>query len=209
MNCPKCASPLLFGATSCPCGYNDAGNATDTLPIEISYWEGLRAYWRIYWPTQVVGGLLLAMISRGAALGTTNLLSLAVQFIVGAVTLFLFLPRLFSRPYRGFSLVGVELATGSTTKRLRIQWRFHVWVFLWWRQILAGMIASVLSMPLNMLLSIMGLQVAQWVAVFAGILVVGPILLKMLIGHEFDDFRIEVRREQREGERGVAAATSG
>ena len=114
----------------------------------------------------------------------------------------------FSRPYRGFSLVSVELATGSATKRLRVRWRFHVWVFLWWRQILAGMIASVLSMPLNILLAIMGLQVAQWVAVFAGILVVGPILVKMLIGHEFGEFRIEVRREQRLDKSVLVTATS-
>jgi hypothetical protein len=33
---------------------NDA-REHDLLPIEISYWEGLRAYWRAYWPTQLVG----------------------------------------------------------------------------------------------------------------------------------------------------------
>ena len=202
---------MLFGATSCACGYNDASHPSEVLPIEISYWEGLRAYWRIYWPTQV-GALVLifviAMISPGGTLASSGLVLLALQFIVGAVALFLFLPRLFSRPYRGFSLVGVERATGSATKRLRVRWRFHVWVFLWWRQILAGLIATVLSMPLNILLSIMGLQVAQWVAVFGGILVVGPILVKMLIGHEFGEFRIEVRREQRLDKAVLVTATS-
>jgi hypothetical protein len=40
----------------------------------------------------------------------------------------------------------------------------------------------------------MGLQLAQWVAALAGVLVIGPILLKMLIGTDFDGFRIEARR---------------
>jgi hypothetical protein len=53
-------------------------------------------------------------------------------------------------------------------------------------------------MPLNMVLGIIGagIQVAQWVATLAGILVIGPILLKMLIGNQFNDFRIEALREQ-------------
>ena len=76
-------------------------------------------------------------------------------------------------------------------------------MFLWWRQILAGMFAALLAMPLNALLSIMGLQFANQIAVLAGILVIGPILLKMLIGHEFGAFRIEARRAR---EQSVAAA---
>jgi hypothetical protein len=66
-------------------------------------------------------------------------------------------------------------------------------------------------MPLNALLSLMGLQLARWVAILAGVLVIGPILLKMLIGHEFEGFRIEARREDKHGTPVVAdtsAATS-
>jgi hypothetical protein len=59
------------------------------------------------------------------------------------------------------------------------------------------MLASVLAMPLNMALGIMGLRVSQWIAVFAGVLVVGPILMKMLIGNQFAGFRIEARRAGR------------
>jgi len=57
------------------------------------------------------------------------------------------------------------------------------------------MFASLLAMPLNAVLSmIAGPQVTQWIAVFAAVLLVGPILLKMLIGYQFDDFRMEARR---------------
>jgi hypothetical protein len=135
------------------------------------------------------------MIAPAVALGEMGRVIVTVmQIPLGAVALFLFAPRICSRPYRGFSLVKVEVTTGAVTHRLRGRARVRVSLFLWWRQILAGMFAALLAMPLNALLSIMGLQVAQWVAVFAGVLVIGPILLKMLIGHEFDDFRIEARR---------------
>jgi hypothetical protein len=202
MNCPLCSSPMFFGATNCPCGYNEAAFPGEALPIELSYWESLRAYWRTYWPTQVVGLIFtfgLAMVSSVAALsGMGGVVLVLLQIALGAVALFLFVPRICSRPYRGFSLVVVEVASGATTRRLRGRARVRVSLFLWWRQILAGMFAMLLAMPLNALLSIMGLQLAQWVAVLAGILVIGPILLKMLIGHEFEDFRIEARRERKQ-----------
>jgi len=137
------------------------------------------------------------MVFLMISLRMSGLLATALSIALGAATLFLFVPRICSRPYRGFSLVAVELATGGTTQKLRIRWRFHVWVFLWWRQIIAGLLASLLSMPLNVLLSLFGLRLAQWIAVFAGVLVIGPILLKMLIGHQFEDFRLEARRKPR------------
>lgn len=193
---------MFFGATNCPCGYNEATSPAEALPIELSYWESLRAYWRIYWPTQVVGLLFtfgVAVVSPGAALRENGgLVLVLLQIALAAATLFLFVPRICSRPYRGFSLVVVEVASGAPTRKLRGRSRVRVSLFLWWRQILAGMFAMLLAMPLNVLLSIMGLQLAQWVAVLAGVLVIGPILLKMLIGHEFEDFRIEAQRERKQ-----------
>jgi len=201
MNCPLCSSPLLFGAQSCPCGYNLATSRGEDLPIELSYWESLRAFWRFYWPTQVVGSIalfILAKVSRPARPDAAYAVTLLAALIaIPAVALFLFVPRIFSRPYRGFSVVAVALASGETTRKLPARLRLRVWLFLWWRQILASIVAAILTMPLNIFLGIMGLHLSQWVAVFAGVLVVGPILMKMLIGTEFDDFRIEARREVR------------
>jgi hypothetical protein len=112
MNCPLCSSPLFFGATTCPCGYNQATSPDDPLPIELSYWESLRAYWRTYWPTQVVGLLFafgFGMIAPAVALGEMGRVIVTVmQIPLGAVALFLFAPRICSRPYRGFSLVKVD-----------------------------------------------------------------------------------------------------
>jgi len=156
MNCPLCSSPLLFGATSCPCGYNKASSPDDTLPIDLSYWEGLRAYWRVYWPTQVVGLIFMfgiAMVSSPAApRGMGGVLLILLQIALSVVALYLFVPRICSRPYRGFSLVVVEIATGASTQKLRGRPRARVAIFLWWRQILAGMAASLLTVPLNALI---------------------------------------------------------
>ncbi len=200
MNCPLCSEPMLFGATSCPCGYNPATAASEELPIELSYWEALRVFWRVYWPTQVVDGVLILLIAvvatlvlpRGSVVPPVPFF--LVQVAINAAVLYLFVPRICSRPFRGFSLVIVGLASGAITTRLRSAPRRQVWLFLWWRQILAGLLAGLMAMPLNAVLGIMGVQCSPWIAILGGVLVVGPILLKMLIGQQFEEFRLEARR---------------
>jgi hypothetical protein len=124
----------------------------------------------------------------------TGLLQVVLMIPFAGIALYLFVPRIFSRPYRGFSLVVIDSIAGTAAPKLTARWRLNVCFFLWWRQFLAGLFASVLAGPLNILLSIMGLHLERWVADLAGILVIGPILLKMLIGNEFGEFRIEARR---------------
>jgi hypothetical protein len=68
--------------------------------------------------------------------------------------------------------------------------RLDVWAFLWWRQLVAGALTAVLSAPLNSVLATMGIKVSEWIAAAAGILVIGPILLKMLIGHPLGGFQL-------------------
>ena len=188
MNCPSCSSPLLFGATICPCGYSHQPDAADeALTIELSYWESLRAYWRIYWPTQLMGLLFLFALASFSPLGMESLLQVVLMIPFGAIALYLFVPRVFSRPYRGFSLVVIDSVAGAAAPKLTARWRLNVCFFLWWRQFLAGMFASVLAGPLNMLLNIMNLRLERWIANLAGILVIGPILFKMLIGNEFGE----------------------
>ncbi len=200
MNCPLCYEPLLFGATNCPCGYNLATTVSEQLPIELTYREALRAFWRVYWPTQIVEGMLIAGLGAYRSLlrplGYTllGLPSVLLIFALNAAVFDLFVPRLCSRPYKHFSLVVVKVATGETTSRLRGSAHQQVWFFLWWRQLLASGIAAVLMMPLNALLSLVGLYLSQQIAVLAGVLAIGPILLKMLIGHQFPGIRIEARR---------------
>jgi hypothetical protein len=60
--------------------------------------------------------------------------------------------------------------------------------------VVAGLVASFLAMPTNIVLGIMGLHISGGIAVVGGVLIIGPILMKMLIGNPFEDFRIEVRR---------------
>jgi hypothetical protein len=201
MNCPSCSLPLMFGATTCPCGYDSASSPDEELPIELTYWEVLRVYWRVYWPGQVAAVLasfFFAIIWLGATHhAASGLLITVLQIPLAAATLFLFVPRICSRPYRGFCLVVIDLESGGTSQKLRGGRRKRVWLFLWWRQFVAAWFASMLALPLNAMLIMMGLQLQQLILAFAGVLVVGPILLKMLIGNQFDDFRIEARREIR------------
>ena len=70
-----------------------------------------------------------------------------------------------------------------------------MWFFLWWRQLAAGLLAGLLAGPLNIVLGLLGVRVAPLIAMLAGILIIGPILLKMVVGHQFSDFRLEVKRE--------------
>lgn len=134
MNCPLCSSPLLFGATSCPCGYNLTSSAGDESPMELSYGESLRTFWRVYWPTQAVGMIaffLFAMVAQPVGENAASgLLAVALQVVMVAGGLFLFVPRICSRPYRGFSLVVVELSSGATTQKLALERRGRVCLFL-------------------------------------------------------------------------------
>jgi hypothetical protein len=190
MNCPACSEPLLFGAKSCPCGYR-VTEPSEELPIELTYWEALRAYWRVYWPSQLLA--LGLMIILGIVMARSFWWLLLAGVVVGALTFFTYIPRIVSRPYQGFAIVVVDRAGAAGSKLRGAAW-LQVFGFLWWRQLGAGLFAALLAMPLNILLGLMGLQVNGWVANAAGILIVGPLLLKMLIGNQFEAFRLEARR---------------
>ncbi len=202
MTCPSCNAPPLFGSTSCGCGYKSS--PSEALAIEISYWEALRAYWRIYWPAQLfsISGSLAVGWSLTAVLGpgyTRQLLAqgfvqILIQFILMALGLFLFVHRLVSRPFARFALCAIVSPSEEAVRRLTIRRRAEVWLFLWWRQLAAGLLASLLAGPLNVLLGLFGVNVAPWIAMLGGILIIGPILLKMVVGHQFSDFRLEVKR---------------
>jgi hypothetical protein len=194
--------PRLFGSTSCGCGYKPSHS--EALAIEISYWEALRAYWRVYWPAQLfsISGSLAVGWSLTAVLGlgyTRQLLAqgfvqILIQFILMALGLFLFVHRLVSRPLARFALCAIVSPSEEAVRRFTIRRRAEVWFFLWWRQLAAGLLVSLLAAPLNILLGLFGLTVAPRIAMLAGVLIIGPILLKMLVGHQFSDFRLEVER---------------
>jgi hypothetical protein len=187
MTCPLCSEPMLFGATTCACGYKPASSSGEDSSIELSYFEALRAYWRIYWPTQL-------FMALGLALAGGTLFDTLVQILLGAVGLFLFLPRITRRPYRGFSIVVSSNNDSETGARMTWRQRVDLWAFLWWRQILASFFAIILSLPLTSVLGIMGINVAPWIGLTAGVFAIGPILLKMMIGHPFAGFALLARR---------------
>ena len=196
MNCPSCDAPLL-GAISCGCGWKREDEA---LEVEISYREGLATFWRLSWPTYLfVLMTIAAVVLVAAVVGGQNIHILTdtftqtvLQLLLFAVGLLLFLSRLFSRRFRRFSLC---LASDSTGDRvLTPQRRIKIWFFLYWRILAASLMSTLLMAPLNILLGLFRVNLGSWIGTLAAIFVVGPILMKFLIGHQFSDFRVEVRR---------------
>ena len=217
MNCPACGGPLLFGGVSCDCGYRRI--SAESSSIELSYWEALRAYWRIYWPTQLFGFVgyssfvWLQVPGRAYRLQLTGLTptgQILLQIVLATIGLFLFVRRILSSSFRNFLILGITDSVEETKFKLNLRRRNQIWFFLWWRQLVAGLFAIILAAPLNVLLSLIGLRavfgtsVAFWVSTLGTILAIGPILLKMLIGHQFSDFRLEVKRPLASAEAGSA-----
>lgn len=169
----------------------------------------MAAYWRIYWPTQmfgIVGYLPVIFWIRvpGGTYAVAGGMDPATQFLLqvglGAIGLFLFIHRFLSSCFRRFSIHLILDSPGQKEGKLILKYRSQVWFFIWWRQIVAGIIAAILAAPLNSLISLFGLRavlginISYWISTLAVVLAVGPILLKMLIGHQFKDFHLEVRR---------------
>lgn len=78
MNCPSCSAPLLFGSTACGCGYRLGSDGARELPIELSYWEALRVFWRVYWPQQALVGLIVALVGKTSASALLQLVAQAL-----------------------------------------------------------------------------------------------------------------------------------
>jgi len=201
----------------CGCGYTQTRRLSS---IDLSYPEALVAYWRIYWPTQLFGiiGYLpfrawMKLPGRTYTL-QVNGLSTTEQFLLQnvlfAIGLFLFVHRVLSSSFGRFSIQILMDSSSEKATKLLLRQRSQLWFFLCWRHIVAGFVAIILAAPLNVLLSLIGLRtvlginVAFWISVLGVVLVAGPILLKMLIAHQFGDFRFEVKRFSSDAE----AATS-
>jgi hypothetical protein len=206
MNCPSCSAPLLFGATSCVCGYHATRPPSEASVVDVSYWEALRASWRAWWPTQLI--VILFWVGFWLFDGWAVVACGVASIVALGAALFLLVPRLVSGPYRDFSLVVVATMDGGTGNRLRLDQRARVSFFLWWRHLaaspLAVLAAALVSAVLLLLLMSCGIDyfggaaVAAWPflagPVLLHVFIVGPVLVKMLVGHPFQGFLIEARR---------------
>lgn len=161
------------------------------MPFDLSYWEALRAYWRYYWPPQLLVFFSVPLVRLFPALAPVLAVPVLVIALFGG---WLFVSRLYSRPYRGFSLVIVETPEEVDVPGLNPGRVTKLWFFLWWRQIVAGACGLILVFFVRFLLSLGRLDLPQEIVPVAAVLAIGPILLKMLIGHPFSDFRLEARR---------------
>jgi hypothetical protein len=164
--------------------------------LEISYWEALRAWWRVYWPTQLLSGAVLVVFRAWLftyinAMRAANPLQASVperyasvgifllNFFTVAICVWLFLPRVIDRPYRGFFLVTCA-APDESGPRFTMRQRNEAWFFVWWRQLAGGLITLLLAAPLNMILGTMRINASTWVGAAAGLFAIGPIVMKLL-----------------------------
>ena len=189
MNCPQCSNQILFGTAKCACGYFPGTEAkqADDRSVELSYFEALRAFWRIYWPMQLLAAPCLFI--------STDFLTGALVILTAkGVGLYVTIGSLVFRPFRGFLIIVQSITTREVSRRVTARQRLDAWAYLYWRLVVAEVLAFMLTAPLNMILSVMGFNVKGWMTTAGFLLVCGPILLKMLIGENFNDFVLIVRR---------------
>jgi hypothetical protein len=130
----------------------------------------------------------------------TDIELIALQLTLTAIGLSSMCIDLISRPYSKFAIYLALDMGASENSRLSFRRRIQLWLFLFWRQVAAGVVAVLLAAPLNSLVSLIGLRtifgvaMSAWISLLAGALAIGPILMKFLIGHQFSDFRPEVKR---------------
>jgi hypothetical protein len=187
---------MLFGATACGCGYTlpkmpRRGETVEDTEIELSYFEALRAYWRVYWPS-----LILVLIGASVLYSGTGL-DAVVSSLLWNIGLFLFVSRITARPYRGFSVALREVPDGEIRRRMAMNERLNVFASLWWKQLIPIGVASVLAtllggLGLDPLATTLFLQIAI-------VLLIGPMLLKSLIVDPFETFQLFVSRKARVG----------
>jgi hypothetical protein len=196
VNCPVCAAPLLFGAPGCACP-----PFADRQP---GYWEALRIWWQVYWPSWLVAGAVVALNAlivwferlgptpdpRGlAALLPGMPQQLAAWLVGGAALLYLFLPRLFFASDTA-SLVLVRTGAPATAYHLTPLERRQLFFFLWWRQTAAGLLFLALDALIGG-----AATVRVPVNTAADLFLVGPFLVKMLAGRRFPGFRVQTRTD--------------
>jgi hypothetical protein len=183
MKCWGCGAPLVPGAL-CGCGYDNAGRA-GLIEVEFTLWEALCAWWRIWWPPHallLVALVVVAQLTRSGRQWLGLALLLPLIFLLAEV---LFIGRLTSRPYASFSLVILGGEDDPPRTRLTFSERLRIWYFLLWRQVA---VAFLLEILLWIQWKIVGVP-----ALIPAVLVIGPVLIKMLVGHQFRGFRVENR----------------
>ena len=197
MNCLVCGTPLPFGATLCGCGFDNAPHK-NYLETELAWWEALCAYWRIWWPPHLVAAILFLVVGALArdlafrlpqrpysAFLAVILLSLWPALLTLAQIFFI--GRLTSRPYQSFRLAIVPADGSPPSDRLPLPDRVRIWYFLWWRQIAIAFLFLLLAALLHAIFGFGPLLLIPT------ILLIGPIVIKMLVGHQFRTFRLEAR----------------
>ncbi len=162
----------------------------------------MRSYWRIYWPSQLVylGWIYycnprLARWLTGVPLPVAIVLVILIAIFVNANVLWVVLPRLWNRDYRGFAIViadvrGKESPHGPTFKH-RCQ---LVWAIIW-RQIAVSMVAAFAALPIFGLLSMAGIRPPALSGQVIAVLFTGPIIMNKIIGTNFSGIQLEVRRD--------------
>lgn len=148
------------------------------------------------WPSHLAGALwniLFAVFVQAHAPGAT-FWGFLLGVVVSVNALWLVLPRIWNKPYRGFAIAIVSPYAGGPIRKLAGLQRLNLLWAIVWRQWVAGLLAAFASAPLGAIIGMMGLRMPVAVFWLAGVLAIGPIIMKMIIGMQFAGFTLEVRR---------------
>jgi hypothetical protein len=155
----------------------------------------------MYWPSRLMAMAVIILLEVSGALAflfgsrvhglRLALFGILVGCIVAAAQLFV-VSRMLTRPYRAFTLCLVE-PDSSSQLPLTPGRRAGLWLFLLWRQLVAWLLAAPLSLAIGLFLRQFDINAGDWLMVAAEPLIIGPVLVKMLVGHQFADFHLEAR----------------
>jgi hypothetical protein len=172
-------------------------SAAAEFSLDLTFNEAMRVSWRLSLPVACVvfsgcrSALLVPTPSR-----TLSLLTVCgTAVFLYSASVIAFVPRLTARPYQNFRLQA-RRADGTSIDGIDagMRWKIAAWIIP--RQAAGFAVAWFLMAPLNIFLSLMAVHAENLIAVLAVIFVVCPLTIKLLVGHAFSDFTLEVARRR-------------
>jgi hypothetical protein len=166
------------------------GNPED---LELSYSEALRVFWRIAWPAAFAGAIVWEVLIAPYTLTRSSLHKLFLVVMLVGFAVFLFLNRMVAS-YHGFALHIVSSSTLSAPSPLGLYERFRFWSFFFGALVVGNLLLWFAAGPLNIILSLMRIHLELPIELAGNVLVLGPLVVKMMVGRDFGGYSMNVLR---------------
>jgi hypothetical protein len=167
-----------------------------TSPVDVTYGESLRLFWRLYWLPILCATITLFVLGALLNTGQTRMSPIASQILSSGVFigfLFLLIPRIF-QPFKRFKLE--LIASDGQAMPLVGMRHIRLAIFVLVRLLGAAFAVGFLLIPLNIFFSLFRINLTQPIALGSLFFIAGPYTMKMMVSHAFSDFHIEVRRPE-------------